>query len=74
VLIPIVKLAQYDQGRNTVTFDRFGAFFLKTKAGSGNGGDMQAEYIDDAFAVGKGGYNPAGAAGNPITRTPVLYK
>jgi Flp pilus assembly protein TadG len=74
VLIPIVKLAQYDQGRNTVTFDRFGAFFLKTKAGSGNGGDMEAEYIDDAFAVGKGGYNPAGAAGNPVTRTPVLYK
>jgi Flp pilus assembly protein TadG len=74
VLIPIVKLAQYDQGRDTVTFDRFGAFFLKTKASSGNGGDMEAEYIDDAFAVGKGGYNPNGSAGNPVTRTPVLYK
>jgi Flp pilus assembly protein TadG len=74
VLIPIVKLAQYDPGRNSVTFDRFGAFFLKTKAGSGNGGDIEAEYIDDAFAVGKGGYNPGGAAGNPLIRTPVLYK
>jgi len=74
VLIPIVKLAQYDQGRNTVTFDRFGAFFLKTKAANGNGGEIEAEYIDDAIAVGKGGYNPAGAAGNPLLRTPVLYK
>ena len=74
MLIPIVKLAEYDQGRGTVRFNRFGAFFLKTKASGGNGGDMQAEYIDDAFAVGKGRYNPNGLAGNPVTRTPVLYK
>jgi Flp pilus assembly protein TadG len=74
VLIPIVKLAQYDPGRNTVTFDRFGAFFLQTKASGGSGGDIVAEYIDDAFAVGKGAYNPAGGAGNPLIRTPVLYK
>jgi Flp pilus assembly protein TadG len=74
VLIPIVKLAQYDAGRGTVTFDRFGAFFLKTKASGGNGGDLQAEYIDNKFAVGKGGYIPGGAAGNPLLATPVLYK
>jgi Flp pilus assembly protein TadG len=74
VLIPIVKLAQYDQGRGTVTFDRFAAFFLKTKTSNGNGGDIQAEYLDTLSLFGKGGYNPAGAAGNPLTRTPVLYK
>jgi len=74
VLIPIVKLAEYDQGRGTVTFNRFGAFFLQTKASGGNGGNMQAEYIDDAFAVGKGRYNPNGNAGDPVIRTPVLYK
>jgi Flp pilus assembly protein TadG len=74
VLIPIVKLAQYDPGRNTVTFDRFGAFFLKTKASNGNGGDILAEYIDKAYAVGKGGWNPGGAAGDPLLRVPVLYK
>jgi hypothetical protein len=74
VLVPIVKLAQFDQGRNTVTFDRFGLFFLKTKADNGSGGDILAEYIRDSPAVGKGGYNPAGAAGNPLLRTPVLYK
>src|SRR6266446_9531533 len=45
VIIPIVKISQYDQGRNTVTFDRFGVFFLQSRV-SGNG-DMQAEYIND---------------------------
>jgi Flp pilus assembly protein TadG len=74
VLIPIVKLAQYDAGRGTVTFDRFGAFFLKTKASGGNGGDIEAEYIDNRFAVGKGKYIPGGAVGNPLLATPVLYK
>ena len=74
VLIPIVKLAQYDAGRGTVTFDRFGAFFLRTKASGGNGGEMEAEYIDTRFAVGKGRYIPGGAVGNPLLATPVLYK
>lgn len=74
VLIPIVKLAQYDAGRGTVTFDHFGAFFLQTKASGGNGGEMQAEYIDNRFAVGKGKYIPGGAVGNPLLATPVLYK
>ncbi|MEP6707508.1 MAG: Tad domain-containing protein [Pyrinomonadaceae bacterium] len=74
VLIPIIKLAEYDQGRDTVRFNRFGAFFLKNKASNGNGGDVEAEYIDDRIAVGKGGYNPNGAAGNPLIAAPVLYK
>jgi Flp pilus assembly protein TadG len=74
VLIPIIKLAEYDQGRDIVKFNRFGAFFLKTKASNGNGGDIQAEYIDDRIIFGKGGYNPNGAAGNPLIAAPVLYK
>lgn len=74
VLIPIVKLSEYDNGRDTVKFDRFGAFFLKTKAGNGTGGDIQAEYIADRIAVGKGGYNPNGAVGNPLLAAPVLYR
>ncbi|MDX6613190.1 MAG: hypothetical protein QOD75_2376 [Blastocatellia bacterium] len=74
VLIPIIKLAEYDQGRDTVKFNRFGAFFLKTKASNGNGGDIEAEYIDDRIIFGKGGYNPNGAAGNPLIAAPVLYR
>lgn len=75
VLIPIVKESEYDNGRDTVRIDRFGAFFLRSKASGGNGGDIQAEYIGEAVNVGVGGYDPnlPGNAGPPITK-PVLYK
>lgn len=73
VVIPIVKQDQYDQGRNTVTFDRFGTFFLQTKVGSGNGGDLVAEYIDD-IVLGQGGFNPNGAPVNGLMAVPVLYR
>ena len=72
VIIPIVKQDQYDQGRNTVKFDRFGVFFLQTKVGSGSGGDLVAEYIDD-IVIGQGYYD-AGAGGTALLTTPVLYK
>ena len=73
VIIPIVKADQYDQGRNTVKFDRFGTFFLQTKVGSGNGGDLVAEYIDD-IVIGQGSYDPNGAPVNGLMAVPVLYK
>lgn len=74
VLIPLVKVSEYDQGRDTVKFFRFGAFFLRTKASGGNGGDIQAEYIEDRIALGEGGYDPTAAAGDPTLAAPVLYK
>jgi Flp pilus assembly protein TadG len=74
VIIPIVKIAEYDQGRNVVKFNRFGQFFLQTKVGNGNGGDIQAEYINDIVVAGKGGYDPAGGPANNLMATPVLYK
>ncbi len=74
VIIPIVKYAEYDQGRNTVKFNRFGQFFLQTKVGNGNGGDIQAEYINDIVVAGKGGYDPNGGPANNLMATPVLYK
>lgn len=74
VLIPIVKVSEVDQGRNVVTFDRFGVFFLRSKVDNGNGGDIQAEYIADRITIGSGGYDPAGGPGNPLLAIPVLYK
>ena len=74
VLIPIIKKSEYDQGRNTVRFDRFGAFFLRTKPSNGNGGDIEAEYIGDRIVVGGAGFDPAGGAGNPLLAVPVLYR
>jgi hypothetical protein len=73
VVIPIVKQDQYNQGRDEVTFDRFGIFFLQTKVGSGNGGELVAEYVDD-IVLGQGGFNPGGGAVNPFMAVPVLYK
>jgi Flp pilus assembly protein TadG len=73
VYIPIIKLEEYDQGRNIVKFNRFGQFFLKTKVGGGSGGELQAEYIDD-ITLGIGRYNPAGGAAEALLATPVLYK
>ncbi|MDQ2937876.1 MAG: Tad domain-containing protein [Acidobacteriota bacterium] len=74
VIIPIIKYAEFDQGRNTVKFNRFGQFFLQSKVGNGNGGDIQAEYINDIVVAGKGGYDPNGGPANNLMATPVLYK
>jgi Flp pilus assembly protein TadG len=73
VVIPIVKQDEYDQGRNVVKFDRFGLFFLKTKVGGGNGGELEAEYIGTP-QLGQGGYDPNGAPANGLMAVPVLYK
>ena len=74
VLIPLVKVSEFEQGRCEVKFTRFGAFFLKTKPANGNGGEIQAEYIEDRLAIGKGTYDPNGGAGDPLLAVPVLYR
>ena len=75
VLIPICKKGQFDNGRDEVRIDRFGAFFLRDKIQGGNGGDLQAEYIGVGVVVGNGEYDPSAtpSAGPPITK-PVLYR
>ena len=72
VYIPIVKQSEFDPGRNVVRFNRIGQFFLQTKVGSGSGGDLTAEYIDDPV-VGIGTVG-TGGGGSPLLVTPVLYK
>ena len=73
VIIPIVKESEYDSGRNTVKFNRFGVFFLRTKVGSGSGGDLVAEYIDDKV-IGQGGFDPNAGPADALMAVPVLYK
>ena len=72
MIIPIVKQAEYNQGRNTVKFNRFGVFFLQTRV-NGNG-DLTAEYISDIVVTGKGHYDPNGGLANNLLAVPVLYK
>jgi Flp pilus assembly protein TadG len=74
VLIPMVKLSEFDPGRDTVTFYKFAAFFLQAKVEGGSGGNVKAEYIGERIMFGKGGYKPGGGPVNPQLTQPVLYK
>ncbi|HEX8723218.1 MAG TPA: pilus assembly protein TadG-related protein [Pyrinomonadaceae bacterium] len=74
VIIPIVKQNEYDPGRNVVKFNRFGLFFLKNKVGSGSGGDLEAEYIQDTTVVGRGKVGTGAPTADGNLTMPVLYK
>lgn len=74
VVIPIVKISEYNNGRDTVRIDRFGAFFLKSRVQGGNGADIEAEYIGETVMLGRGGYDPNGGPGNDLMVVPVLYR
>jgi Flp pilus assembly protein TadG len=74
VLIPLVKISEFEQGRGEVKFTRFGNFFLKTKPANGSGGEMKAEFIANKQATGKGTYDPNGGVGDPLLAVPVLYR
>lgn len=74
VLIPIVRQCQFNNGRDVVQIDHFGAFFLQNKV-SGGQGDLQAEYIGIGVMVGSGVYDPtAPAPGGPVITKPVIYR
>lgn len=73
VLIPLIKLSEYDPGRDTVRFYKFAAFFLQRKVDNGSG-DLVAEYIGERIMFGRGGYKPGGGPVTPELTQPVLYK
>lgn len=74
VIIPIVKVSEFDQGRNEVKFYRFALFFLQTKVDGGNGGEFKAEFRKTTTVMGGLGYDPDGGISSPELATPVLYK
>jgi len=74
VIIPLIRLSEYDPGRDTVTFYKFAAFFLRTKVDGGSGGDVVAEYIGQRIVFGTGGYLPGAGPVVPELANPVLYK
>lgn len=74
VIIPIVKISEFDQGRNEVKFYRFGLFFLQTKVDGGNGGAFKAEFRNTTTVMGGLGYDPDGGMASPELATPVLYR
>ena len=74
VLIPIILKSEFDSGRDSVRIDRFAAFFLQTKIGGGNGGEIVVEYIEMRLVVGRGGYDPNGGTPSPELSIPVIYR
>ena len=74
VLVPIVKKSEFENGRDTVTFDRFALFFLQTSVDGGNGGNFQAEYVGTLQAYGSGAYVPGGGPVTPELAMPVIYR
>jgi hypothetical protein len=74
VIIPIVKLSEFDNGRNQVTFYRFALFFLQTKVSNGSGGEFKAEFREETTVMGGLGYDPDGGLSSPELSTPVLFK
>jgi Flp pilus assembly protein TadG len=74
VLVPIIKESEFSGGRDSVTIDRFAAFFLQTRVSGGNGGDITVEYIGLRTVIGRGGFEPGGGTPSPELTIPVLYK
>jgi Flp pilus assembly protein TadG len=74
VLIPIVRQSEFNNGSDEVLIDRFAAFFLQTRVGSGSGGDITAEYIGLRTVIGRGGFDPSNGTPSPELTIPVLYK
>jgi hypothetical protein len=74
-LLPIVDPVEFDNGRDVVKIKRFAPFFIQKKVGGGNGGDIQAEYIDKPVGISNGFYDTTVGPNPGATITiPVLYK
>ena len=74
VIIPLVSASEFSEGRDTVRFRRFAAFFLQTTVDGGSGGDVVAEYIGERIIFGGGGYVPGAGPVVPELAMPVLYR
>ena len=74
VLIPIILKSEFDSGRDRVQINRFAAFFLQTKIGGGNGGEITVESIEMRTVLGRGGYDPNGGTPSPELSIPVIYR
>jgi hypothetical protein len=72
ILMPIINEDQFEPGKTTVEFTRFGKFFMNRRVGGiPTNPEIYVEFID--FAKGAGGIDPDGGPTAPIV-VPVLYR
>jgi Flp pilus assembly protein TadG len=72
ILMPIINQSEFDAGKDTVKFTKFGKFFMNRSVGGiPSSPEIFVEYM--APALGAGGFDPAGGPAAPIV-VPVLYR
>jgi hypothetical protein len=72
LLMPIINQSEFDAGKDTVKFTKFGKFFLNRRVGGiPSNPEIYVEFMSPAF--GSGGFDPAGGPTAPIV-VPVLYR
>lgn len=71
LVVPIINLDQYDAGTETITPNKFGAFFMTAAAGDPN---LTVEYMGTPAVIGDGGFEVGGQAGATDITTSVLYR
>jgi Flp pilus assembly protein TadG len=70
--MPIINYKQFQPGKDTVEFTKFGKFFMNRKVGGiPSNPEIYVEYIKPA--LGSGGFDPGGGPTAPVV-VPVLYK
>ena len=72
LLMPIIKASEFEPGKDTVKFTRFGKFFMNRSVGGiPSSPEIYVEFME--LAVGAGGFDPAGGPTAPVI-VPVLYR
>ncbi len=72
LIIPTIKLSEFQNGRDTVQIGGLGGFFMKSQVGNGNNGDIKVEFIGDEI-TSVIGFDPNDENITNIV-TPVLYR
>jgi Flp pilus assembly protein TadG len=72
ILMPIINASEFQAGKDTVKFTKFGKFFMNRKVGGiPSSPEIYVEFLNPAF--GSGGFAPNGGPAAPIV-VPVLYR
>lgn len=72
ILMPIINQSEFAAGKDSVSFTKFGKFFMNRSVGGiPSSPEIYVEYM--APALGAGGFDPTGGPSAPIV-VPVLYR
>lgn len=71
LIIPVVPLSEFQNGRDSVNIGGLKAFFMMTQVGLGNDGDIRVEFTDEISSIV--GFDPNDETITNVV-TPVLYR